>query len=286
VSGFSSAWLALREPADSAARSPAVVERLASLLRTQPVSHFVDLGSGTGSNTRYLASRLPGAQKWTLVDSDEAHLAQVRSRTAALREMETVPVGVSTMALDLVTGLDALPLEEGVVVTASALLDLVSASWLRRLLARCREVHSVVLFALSYDGRIELTPHDPDDEWIRDLVNRHQRTDKGFGPALGPDATDFARSCLEELKYRVEVAPSDWVLGAAEAQIQEELLKGWAAAAGDMAAAEMGASAADQCSLWLGRRLDHLKDGGSQIRVGHQDLIAWPSRDAIHPTRL
>ena len=276
MSGFSSEWLALREPADTAARSPAVVARLAGLLSGQSVSRFVDLGCGTGSNTRYLGSRVPGAQEWMLVDSDEGHLAQARTRMGHIK----------TKKIDLASGLDALPLEEGVVVTVSALLDLVSADWLRRLLARCRESHSIVLFALSYDGRIELSPNEPDDEWIRDLVNRHQRTDKGFGTALGPDATDFARSCLESFSYRVEVAQSDWVLGAADTAIQEELLKGWAAAAGDMAAAEMGASAADQCSLWLRTRLHHLSRGVSRVRVGHQDLIAWPSRDAIHPTRL
>ncbi len=284
MSGFSSEWLALREPADTAARDPAVVARLAGLLSGRSVSRFVDLGCGTGSNVRYLASRVPGAQEWALVDSDEGHLAQARSRMAALRDLE--PEDVGTLALDLASGLDALPLDEGVVVTASALLDLVSAAWLRRLLARCRESHSIVLFALSYDGRIELSPREPDDEWVRDLVNRHQRTDKGFGTALGPDATDFARSCLEGLKYRVEVAESDWVLEAGESRIQEELLKGWAAAAGDMAGAEMGASAADQCSLWLRTRLDHLSRGVSRVRVGHQDLIGWPSRDAIDPTRL
>ncbi len=271
MSGFSSEWLALREPADTAARSTAVVERLASLLRAQPLSRFLDLGCGTGSNTRYLASRVPGAQEWTLVDSDEAHLAEARSRTVALRDREPARVRVRTLMLDLASGLDALPLEEGVVVTASALLDLVSANWLQRLLVRCRESNSIVLFALSYDGRIELSPHEPDDEWIRDRVNRHQRTDKGFGPALGPDAADFARSCLEELKYRVEVASSDWVLGAGETRLQGELMEGWAAAAAGMAPAER-----DRCERWLPRRLDHLRAGESRIRVGHQDLIAWP----------
>ena len=199
------------------------------------------------------------------MDSDEGHLAEARKRVGH----------VKTRKIDLASGLETLPLEEGVIVTASALLDLVSADWLRRLLARCRESSAIALFALSYDGRIELSPQEPDDEWIRDLVNRHQRTDKGFGTALGPDATDFARSCLESLRYRVEVAPSDWVLGAGDTQMQAELFKGWAAAAGDMAAAEMGASAADQCSLWLRTRLDHLSRGVSRVRVGHQDLIAW-----------
>ncbi|HEY4212652.1 MAG TPA: class I SAM-dependent methyltransferase [Steroidobacteraceae bacterium] len=276
MSGFSSEWLALREPADTAARSTAVVDRLAALLRARPLSRFVDLGCGTGANPRYLQARTSGAQQWTLVDSDEGLLAHARTRMAH----------VETRQIDLASGLDSLPLEEGGVVTASALLDLVSADWLRRLLARCHASRSILLFALSYDGRIELSPREADDDWIRDLVNRHQRTDKGFGPALGPAATDFARTCLEELNYRVEVAPSDWVLGAADARIQEELLKGWAAAAAEVAAGETSAiemagddrasAARVRCDRWLTTRLAHLSRGVSGVRVGHQDLIAWP----------
>ena len=50
-------WLALREPADAAARSAELVDRLA--LRPPLLIH--DLGSGTGSMARWLAPRLPGA---------------------------------------------------------------------------------------------------------------------------------------------------------------------------------------------------------------------------------
>src|SRR5262245_61710406 len=71
-----SEWLALREAADAAARSEpltrAVVERLP---RDRPV-RAVDLGTGTGSNVRYLMPRLPpNAQQWMLVDRDRALLA-------------------------------------------------------------------------------------------------------------------------------------------------------------------------------------------------------------------
>ena len=59
-----------------------------------------------------------------------------------------------------------------------------------------------MLFALNYDGRIKCAPGDPDDAAIVALVNRHQRTDKGFGPALGPDAPGLAERCFATLGYR------------------------------------------------------------------------------------
>jgi len=71
-------------------------------------------------------------------------------------------------------------------VTASALLDLVSEDWLAALAARCRESGAAILFALSYDGRIRCSPEEPNDATICALVNEHQRTDKGFGTRARP----------------------------------------------------------------------------------------------------
>ena len=83
-SGFSAAWLALREPHDAAARAAELV----GLLRTRSSDDaqrrrrrarcratIVDLGAGSGANLRWLAPRLGGEQAWLLVDHDAALLA-------------------------------------------------------------------------------------------------------------------------------------------------------------------------------------------------------------------
>src|SRR5690606_9695392 len=62
-------WLALREPADAAARTAELVDLLAERLSTRP-SVVVDLGSGSGANMRWLAPRISGAQVWWLIDQD------------------------------------------------------------------------------------------------------------------------------------------------------------------------------------------------------------------------
>jgi hypothetical protein len=155
-------------------------------------------------------------------------------------------------------------------VTASALLDLVSASWLETLAARCRAQRATVLFALSYDGRVDCDPAEPEDADVRASIARHQHTDKGFGPALGPDAVDAAARGFAACGYEVTRARADWTLSAAMPELQRELVIGWADAA-----IEMRPERAATIEDWKRRRLAHVHAGHSRITVGHEDLAAW-----------
>jgi hypothetical protein len=257
MSGFTAGWLALREPADVAARALAVTRRAADAL-PQGAVKAVDLATGTGSNVRYLAPHLPAQQDWWLVDSDERLLAQVRAGNV---RFETKCVDLSGANLGaVVEGRD--------LVTASALLDLVSEGWLASLADRCRSAGAVVLFALTYNGQMDFSPQEDADEEVRSLVNRHQRTDKGFGPALGPDAAARAEALLAGHGYRVTRAASDWVLGPQQHDLQQQLIDGWADAA---AAMEPGTSG--HIAEWRAQRQAHLAAGRSHVVVGHDDLV-------------
>jgi hypothetical protein len=261
VSGFSAEWLALREPVDAAARSRVLAAAAAeSLGRTRPV-RALDLATGTGSNVRFLAGYLPFEQEWLLVDADEQLLRRLPSRLPGLR--------FDAKIVDLNVLAHAGIIDGRALVTASALLDLVSDRWLAMLAGACARAGATVLFALSYDGRILLSPEDPQDARVRELVNAHQRTDKGFGPALGPDAVVRAEEHLARAGYRTRRESSDWVLGEADhRQLQGELIVGWAVAAREMAPQDESAIAG-----WRDRRLGHLTAGRSAVIVGHVDLL-------------
>ena len=267
MESFSADWLTLREPADHAARVEALVTTLAASLATPGVStRAVDLAAGTGSNVRYLLPRLPALTHWMLVDHDAALLAEATSRLA--RHAGARGRTFSPRRADL-NDLAALPIDGAALVTASALLDLVSAEWMRAFARRCREAGVHVLCTLSYDGRIACDPADALDARVRELVNAHQRTNKGFGRALGPDATDAAAAAFRAEGFDVMVAASDWVLGESHAELQGQLIDGWAGAARDMAPAEAAAIAA-----WRDRRRAAVASGASRLAVGHGDLLA------------
>ena len=264
MSGFSADWLALREPHDVRARNPAVLDAVIASLKAFRSIRIVDLACGTGSTLRALSPHLAAQQNWRLADNDLGLLARASATT------KPVGVTVTTMPLDLNRDLEAVLDGPVDLITTSALLDLVSEPWLERLAVEI-VARSIPLYAaLSYDGRIELSPADPLDQRIVDAVNAHQRTDKGFGPALGPMATSVAIARFEALGYSVVHGKSDWVVGPQDREFQMEILSGWASAARDMGDLPL----ADTVE-WLTRRRDAA--GRSSIRVGHVDFFAAPT---------
>ncbi|MGD0719693.1 MAG: class I SAM-dependent methyltransferase [Roseiarcus sp.] len=265
MSAFSADWLGLREPYDARARNRAVLDALAAALADRASIAVVDLACGTGATSRAIASRLPRRQSWRLVDNDPSLLARAASPAP--------PAGtdVVTMPLDLARQLDAALAAPLDLVTASALLDLVSGAWLERLARAVAARGLMVYAALSYDGRLALEPADPVDAAMIEAVNRHQRGDKGFGPALGPTAAVEAVACFAGLNYAVASGTSDWRLGPADQAIQADLVAGWATAA-----RQLGGLAPAEIDGWLDRRRDHVARGRSSIEVGHVDVLARP----------
>jgi SAM-dependent methyltransferase len=263
MSGFSAQWLTLREAYDRPARSQTVLDALAAAFGGAPAIAVTDLGCGTGSTLRAITGLLPSRQEWRLVDNDETLLALAAAAAPGGSQ-------VTTLAVDI-----ARHLEEAIgdpdLVAMSALLDLVSEAWLDDLVAAQVRSQRPLYAALSYDGAVVLTPTSRHDTGVIAAVNRHQLTDKGFGPALGPRAAGIAPESLRRNGFAVVEGRSDWTLGTDAHDIQRELLAGWAAAAG-----EIGIDAAI-IDAWLTERSDHIAAGRSQMRVGHVDFFSKPT---------
>jgi SAM-dependent methyltransferase len=244
---FSETWLGLREPADAAARSKELVGLLPGPIRT-----IRDLGCGTGSLGRWLAPQLPRPQHWIMADRDPALL----EHAAATMPFDGVTV---TTELSDVTTLTADDLAGTDLVTCSALLDILTADGLDRLVRACADSRTPALFTLSVTGRVALDPPDETDQAVEDAFNDHQRRDH----RLGPDAPHAARTAFEKAGATVVTRPSPWHLTAKEAGLTSEWLAGWVAAARE----QRPDLALDD---YLGRRREHLP----HATVGHLDLLA------------
>jgi SAM-dependent methyltransferase len=288
VSGFSAEWLGLREPFDAAARAALLVAELKRHVtpgtNDAPLS-IVDLGAGAGSNLRYLAPLLGGVQHWRLVDHDadllEAALTTTHSWGSARgAEVRRAGSSLTIRAADFacavqceraaLQNLGAVELPAAGLVTAAALLDLVSHAWLEALARHCRAARAAVVLALTYDGRTTAKPAEPEDPVVLAMFNRQQLFDKGFGPALGLRAAEAAETAFEAHGYELRVATSDWVIGAQDHAMQLALLDGWLGAALEIAPESRAA-----LTSWHQRRRSHVLAGRSELRVGHVDLVGW-----------
>jgi hypothetical protein len=265
VSGFSAEWLALRERYDRAARNAAVLGEVAGAFARREGIAVVDLACGNGSTLRSIAVRLPPRQSWRLVDNDLGLLAQAA-------RLDAPPlVSVTSRPVDLVRDLE-LALEGPLdLVTTSALLDLVSPQWLERLVTETAARRLPIYAALTYDGRAAIEPPHRLDGDVLAGFNLHQRTDKGFGPALGPAAAARLVELLGAIGYAVRQGPSDWLLGPDDPAMQETLFASWAELA-PLTTSLDGSQIAD----WLAARRALLAHGRSRLRIGHLDVFAWP----------
>ena len=260
---FAADWLTLREAADARSRNEKLLSHL-RLPEKDPV-RVIDLGAGTGSNLRYLSPRLSRQQVWSLVDQDKKLLDQ------AVKIIPNRAEKVTRKRLNLAKDLAKLDFTKFDLVTCSAFLDLVSASWLRSFIARLRKSHAPFLAALTYDGRVGWSPHEKDDRFVLSAFNTHQAGNKGFGPALGPQAIKTVKAALEKAGYSVRIGESAWKLTPGDSDLQRALLQGYKAAA-----IEALPDQADRIEDWANRRWRKILTAESYLVVGHRDLLATP----------
>jgi hypothetical protein len=289
MSSFTLDWLKLRESADLAARNAGLARTFGTALprhAARPV-RLIDLGTGSGANARALLPRIVGDQHWMLIDRDRALLgAQADEFTSwARRQGYPITAGGGRIAIEARPArwrIDATPLDLGHDlasiaelgadgITAAAFFDLVSREWLTRFVALVARQRVPLLAVLTVDGRREWLPRLGEDAIVAEAFARHQHHDKGFGPALGPDAPAALAELLGAAGYRLERAATDWRLGSRNDALLSALLAGETRAACDSAPDD-----AERVAAWEKQRRAQLAEGRLSLTVGHCDLLALP----------
>jgi hypothetical protein len=262
-------WLAIREPADAAARSPELVSRVGPHLPASGRLVIHDLGGGSGAMGRWLAPQLRGPQHWVVHDRD-ARLLELAVTNPPGAAADGGAVTVEARRSDI-TRLAPDDLAGASLIVASALLDLLTADQLAGMLATCSEVGCPVLVALTVVGRVALTPADPLDERMAAAFNSHQRRTTTAGRLLGPDAAAAATDQLRGTGAEVIVRPSRWRLDGARADLTAEWFSGWVAAA-----CEQERALAADAGAYRDRRLAQAAAGELTATVDHADLLVLP----------
>ena len=223
-------WLALREPADAAARRPTSSTSSGDASRRPAGRSIHDLGCGTGSMGRWLAPRLPGPQHWVVHDRDADLLAVAAAdlpgagrrrgrghrRDRAVRHHPAGPGRSRRREPDHRLGA-ARPADRRRAGRAGHRLRRRrlpgAADALRGRSRRADPGRSA--------GRPAWPPHSTPTSAAR----------PSGGRLLGPDAVAVAVEEFGRLGAEVLVRPSPWRLGAAEADLAAEWFTGWVGAA-------------------------------------------------------
>jgi hypothetical protein len=296
MSGFSAAWLALREPVDHRSRNAMLQKQIVNFLNQRaPVVpgllQITDLGSGTGSNLRALAPHFGAMQCWTLVDYDADLLGAARttllswaddvldSNTPNLigevgsfsgsLEPLVVTKNMKTIAIrfrcaDLLADYRSILNEPADLITAAAFFDLVAEPWLADF---CAALSKPLYTVLTYDGKETWSPPNALDADVLRAFHAHQSTDKGFGAALGPIAVERLQSLLQNRGCVTACAPSPWRMDYHDRTLIEQLAMGTAGAVREMGLLEN--SGIDQ---W-----EQARRQASHCEIGHIDLFAYPA---------
>ena len=275
MSGFDPEWLALREPIDHAARNARVEREVCAHFAERSSLTIVDLGCGTGSNLRALAPVLSPRQHWHLVDGDATLLMEARrslinwadARDAGselLLDKNGREIRVSFECADLTSRDLSFGDITPDLITAAALLDLVSTEWLERLVVASARGRVPLYAVLTYDGVARWRPETALDQRVVDAFDRHQRSDKGFGPALGPIAAETFSALLSRYGYRISQGDSPWQLGSDDSALIDAVTTGFASAA-----AEIEPDMADAFADWASASTK-----AQNVVIGHRDIFA------------
>ncbi len=263
MSGFDKGWLALREPVDHVARDDELLGYLAAFLGACDAPLICDIGCGMGSTWRALEGRVPRQVSWLFFDNDPLLLEEARRRM-------TGKANAAFCQTDL-NDLNTLPFANTSVFTASALFDLCSDAFCRDFVQRLVAHRGGLYAALNYDGVVSWSISHPLDAHMVSSFNKHQRTDKGFGQALGPDAAARLEGLFQGQNYRVGTRASPWRMDMTMADLQCAFLEGFR-----QPLLEMADLPQEEIEGWLAFRLRSIGDQGSLCEVGHVDLLALP----------
>jgi hypothetical protein len=218
---------------------------------------------------RWLAPLLPGPQTWILHDWNASLIKQAIEGVPP-RDRDNTAVSVRSQPGNL-ADLRSTDLAGASLVTASALLDVLTSRETHAIVNACLGARCPALLSLSVTGDVRLTPQDEFDAAFERAFNAHQLRSTDGRQQLGRYAAPIARGLFTQSGWNARPSTTVWRLDRRRPRLLREWLDGWLDAAVEQ---DPGLRAA--ATRYRRLRTSQIERGTLAVHVRHVDLLAWP----------
>ena len=222
---FSKSWINMRVEYDNYSRSN-ILSNYLNKNNLVSDMELIDMCCGSGNFLIWLIKKDLSFNEYTLIDNDINLLKSIRSNLKR-NCSKNIKIKSNTNNMNLILSRDNLNSRVSIkrsdcdkfsyktkkfhVISYSAVLDLMSKSSIIKALKKVNNLN-IIYFSLCFDGTVKWTPTNTFDKYILSFFNHHQRTDKGFGTALGSKSIDFVKRCANKQDMQITIKNSPWII--------------------------------------------------------------------------
>ena len=203
---FENSWLFQREKVDNLSKNISIIKKINSFFKSYNEIRIIDLGTGTGSNFRYLSKKIKYKnQSWTLMDLSKSSLNEAKKNIVINNKIKKINLKHD----DIIKNIHQHTFKDYDLVTGSAFLDIMPLDWFNKFY-KLNTNTKLVYFSINYDGYFKFFPKHNLDKDVLKLFNNDQKSKKNNkNKAVGPDCSDIINNCFSKT-HKCYLFKSNW----------------------------------------------------------------------------